>query len=113
MSHAKRVQRTTGKVQNIKSLSRTDKTVRQKNHGSTMLKMSSMSDLKRRMAPKILNSLNSIMSLPAKLSMKYQPCIIVVFFLFVFFSVQASLFSSLKIILYKKIEKHHRDNNKP
>ena len=39
----------------------TDKTVPQKNHGQTMLKMSSIQDLKRPTAPKILISLITIM----------------------------------------------------
>ena len=39
----------------------TDKTVPQKNHGQTMLKMSSIPDLKRPTAPKILISLITIM----------------------------------------------------
>ena len=39
----------------------TDKTVPQKNHGQTMLKMSIILDLKRPMAPQILDSLNTMM----------------------------------------------------
>ena len=39
----------------------TDKTVPQKNHGQTILKMSSIPDLKRPTAPKILISLITIM----------------------------------------------------
>ena len=58
-------QRTTGKNKNIMSLSwyadgRQTKTVPQKNHGQTMLKMSSITDQLRPKAPKILNSLNTM-----------------------------------------------------
>ena len=58
MSHAKRVIKDNMQNQEyhviivaIRRL-RTDKTVPQENHGQTMLKMSSILDLKRRMAPK-------------------------------------------------------------
>ena len=60
-------QRTTGKIQNIMSLPRRGnceqkkKTVPQKNRGQTMLKMSSIWDLKRSTALKILDNLNTMM----------------------------------------------------
>ena len=57
MSHAKRMTRDNGKIQNIMSLPRQGncgqtQTVPQENHGQTKLKMSSISDLKRSTATK-------------------------------------------------------------
>ena len=62
MSHAKRVTRDNSEEKPRISCHCRDKetvdrkTVPQENHGQTMLKMSSISDLKRPTAPKILNS---------------------------------------------------------
>ena len=65
MSSAKRVTKDNRKIQNITWLPRLGdcgetKTVPQKNHGQTMLKMSSLLDLKRPKAPKTLDSLNTM-----------------------------------------------------
>ena len=64
MSHAKRVTKENGKNPDVVVAIRrllTDKTVLQKNHDQTMLKMSKISDLERPTAQKILKSLNTIM----------------------------------------------------
>ena len=68
MSHAKRVTRDNRKnpeyrvVAAIRKL-RTDKTVPQENHGQTMLKMSSISDLKRPTVPQNTEQLNIMMQI--------------------------------------------------